>query len=128
MADILRLCGVAVLGLAASLLLREKHPTFALFCGVAAVLLTGIHFLGGSAATVVQTIVDAVENTAFSAYAGILLRALGIGYICAFTAELCKSAGEAMLAAAVVLAGKVELLLLCLPMISGILEIAAELL
>ena len=128
MADILRLCGIAVLGLCAVLILREKNTVFAALCGGATVLVIALYLLEGGALTAVQTIADAAAESAFSEYAAILLKALGIAYISAFTAELCKSAGEGMLASAAVLAGKGELILLSLPLISRLLEIAAELL
>ncbi|MBS5726151.1 MAG: hypothetical protein KHW59_10335 [Clostridiales bacterium] len=128
MADILRLCGIAVLGLCAVLILREKNTVFAVLCGGATVLVIALYLLEGGALTAVQTIADAAAESAFSEYAAILLKALGIAYISAFTAELCKSAGEGMLASAAVLAGKGELILLSLPLISRLLEIAAELL
>ena len=128
MADILRLCGIAVLGLCAVLILREKNTVFAVLCGGATVLVIALYLLEGGALTAVQTIADAAAESAFSEYAAILLKALGIAYISAFTAELCKSAGEGMLASAAVLAGKGELILLSLPLISRWLEIAAELL
>ena len=128
MADILRLCGIAVLGLCAVLILREKNTVFATLCGGATVLVIALYLLEGGALTAVQTIADAAAESAFSDYAAILLKALGIAYISAFTAELCKSAGEGMLASAAVLAGKGELVLLRLRLISRWLEIAAELL
>ncbi len=128
MADVMRLCGIAVLGLCAVLILREKNTVFAALCGGATVLVIALYLLEGGALTAVQTIADAAAESAFSEYAAILLKALGIAYISAFTAELCKSAGEGMLASAAVLAGKGELILLSLPLISRLLEIAAELL
>ena len=124
----MRLCGIAVLGLCAVLILREKNTVFAALCGGATVLVIALYLLEGGALTAVQTIADAAAESAFSEYAAILLKALGIAYISAFTAELCKSAGEGMLASAAVLAGKGELILLSLPLISRLLEIAAELL
>ena len=110
------------------LILREKNTVFATLCGGATVLVIALYLLEGGALTAVQTIADAAAESAFSDYAAILLKALGIAYISAFTAELCKSAGEGMLASAAVLAGKGELVLLSLPLISRLLEIAAELL
>ncbi len=128
MADILRLCGIAVLGLCAVLILREKNAVFATLCGAAAVLVIALYILEGGALSAVQTIAQSAKESAFSGYAEILLKALGIAYISAFTAELCRSAGEGMLATAAVLAGKGELILLSLPLISRLLQVAAELL
>ena len=128
MEDVLRLCGIAILGLCAVLLLRERNLAFAVLCGGCAVLVIALYLLESGAITAVQTITDAAAESAFADYAAILIKALGIAYISAFTAELCQSAGEGMLASAAVLAGKGELILLSLPMISRLLEIAAELL
>ncbi len=128
MEDVLRLCGIAILGLCAVLLLRERNLAFAVLCGGGAVLVIALYLLESGAITAVQTITDAAAESAFADYAAILIKALGIAYISAFTAELCQSAGEGMLASAAVLAGKGELILLSLPMISRLLEIAAELL
>ena len=128
MEDVLRLCGIAILGLCAVLLLRERNLAFAVLCGGGAVLVIALYLLESGAITAVQTITDAAAESAFADYAAILIKALGIAYISAFTAELCQSAGEGMLASAAILAGKGELILLSLPMISRLLEIAAELL
>lgn len=128
MADILRLCGIAVLGLCAVLILREKNTAFALLCGAAAMVVIVLYILEGDALNAVKAVADAAKESAFSGYAELLIKALGIAYISAFTSELCMSAGERMLAAAAVLAGKGELILLSLPLISRLLQVAAELL
>ncbi|MBE6541917.1 MAG: hypothetical protein E7672_05675 [Ruminococcaceae bacterium] len=49
-------------------------------------------------------------------YASYILRALGITYITYISSEICKSAGEAAIAGYVETAGRVEIIILCLPL------------
>lgn len=61
-------------------------------------------------------------------YATPILRAVGIALICEFTASFCRDLGENTVANGVLLFGKMEILVLCLPLVENVLEIAKELL
>ena len=61
-----------------------------------------------------------------SGYKG-LLKAVGIGVISQFTAEICRDAGEPVLAGRVEFFAKVEIILLSVPQVRAILQIAGEL-
>ena len=57
-----------------------------------------------------------------------VLRATGIALIAELTASFCRDLGEGSVADGVLLFGKLEILVLCLPLIDAVLEIAKELL
>ena len=57
----------------------------------------------------------------------VLMKALGIGVVCQFTAELCRDAGEAVLASRVEFFGKIEILLLSVPLLQKLLAFAGGL-
>ncbi len=59
-------------------------------------------------------------------YVGIMLRALGVAILSHVCAAICRDAGEGSLAGGVELAGKIEILILCLPLIKRILGYASE--
>lgn len=59
-------------------------------------------------------------------YIGIVLKSLGIAMIAHVCAGICRDAGEGGLAGGVELAGKIEILLLCIPLIRRILGYASE--
>lgn len=61
-------------------------------------------------------------------YAVFLLKALGIAVLTQCAADICRDAGESGIAGGVELAGKAEILLLCLPLIGEILATANKLL
>lgn len=53
---------------------------------------------------------------------GLIFKALGIGYITQFGAEICSDCGEKGLSSKVELAGRLTILLLCLPVIGTFLD------
>ena len=53
-----------------------------------------------------------------------LLKSVGIGYICQFTSDICSDAGESAIASKIELAGRVELLLIALPLATEVVETA----
>lgn len=61
-------------------------------------------------------------------YGTVLLKSLGICFVCQFTSEACRDAGQAALASKVELAAKLSLLLIAFPLLEGILGTAAGLL
>lgn len=56
-----------------------------------------------------------------------ILKIIGVGYVFGISAELCRELGENGVASAVQTAGRVEILLICLPFVSEITRIGAEL-
>ena len=64
----------------------------------------------------------------FSTHSETLLKALGIAILTQYCAQICREGGEAAIADGVELTGKIEILLLCLPLIREILSVAKEML
>ncbi len=59
---------------------------------------------------------------------GILVKSLGVAFLCEVAASVCRDSGEAGLAGWVEMAGRVEILLLSLPLIRMVLDTVADLL
>ena len=124
---VMQVAGCALLCAVAILLLRELRPALAPPARLAAtLLLTGAAF--ALYAPILGRINALVAITDAATYASIILRALGIALICELCAQLCRDLGEGGLAVGVSLFGRLEILLLSLPLIDQILEIAKELL
>ena len=121
------IAGAALLAVFLILLLRELRAQLAPHARLAATLL----LLGASLALIapllarVQALFSLVEAPQ---YAETVLRATGIALICEFTALFCRDLGERTVAEGVLLFGKLEILLLCLPLADEILDVAKELL
>ena len=61
-----------------------------------------------------------------SAYFSFALKALGIGYLTGFIADTCRDFGQSSLAAKAELAGKCAIFILCVPLVTSILEAALK--
>jgi len=124
---ILQISGVALLAVMLILCVRELCATMALPVRLAAILT----LLGASILfylPVIERLRSLFTLSGADTYATPILRATGIALICEFAASFCRDLGENTLAGGVLLFGKLEILVLCLPLIDEVLEIAKELL
>ena len=124
---LLQLCGIALLAAMLILMLRELRPAFIPPVRLAAslVLVSAALLLYIPVLSRVRTL---FVETGAGEYLDVVLRALGIALICELTAIFCRDLGENTLAQGVQMFGKLEILVLSLPLVDQILEIAKELL
>ena len=127
MTGLLKLCGAAILAVAALTVLRGVRKDISLFITLSA----GVVVLAGAlpgVAQIVSFVRDASAKTGVTEYAAVLLKAAGLAAVTDITARLCRSAGEESTASFVEFAGKTEILVLALPFISEILGLSLGLL
>ena len=60
-------------------------------------------------------------------YGTVLIKAIGICFLCQFTADACRDAGQNSLASKVELASKISVILIALPMFENILDVSVGL-
>lgn len=124
---ILQAAGIALLASMTVLLLRELRATAAMPVRLAATLV-----LFGAALLLYAPVLTRIEKL-FSlsdsgTIGGSLLRATGIGLVCEFSAAFCRDLGENTVAQGVLLFGKLEILVLALPLVDDLIKIVGELL
>ena len=125
--DMLKICGIAMLCLAAVWVLRQYKAEMVLPVRAAGTVL--IFFMVLSAAQpIVEMIKSLSEQTLPASHGEILLSGLGITMLTALGAGICKDFGEPGLAAALENAGKIAVALQALPLITEILGMTKELL
>jgi len=122
---LLRLCGVALITAAASLLLKKNHVGQA-FPITAVGLLLLLSPLLSRYGEATREIVTLLEGTGFDAYGTLMLKALGVGMTVKIAGDLCRGMGEETLAGGLELAGKLEILILCLPLMRELLTLLRE--
>ena len=126
-ADILRLFGIALIGIFASLILKERYKGIGIAVSVIAATLISISVIEGPWTSLFETVNSLAESSDFSQYAVILLKALVIGYMTVLMEGICNEAGEGTLAFGVELAGRSQIVLLSLPLLTSFMDIAKEL-
>lgn len=125
--EILKIVGIGIVTCISSILVKQIKPEFnilIIICGCVLILLCIINGL----------------NTVFKGFSGIskllkidnemlktIIKIIGVGYIVEFGASICNDSGHTAVAEKIVLAGKISILAMCIPIISSLFKILLEL-
>ena len=122
--NILGLCVAVIIAAVLSVMLKKYNPEISMLVAVGA---------GGVVFALILSKISPALNQVNSLltragmpveYGGILLKSLGICFLCQFSSDACKDAGQSALASKVELAGKLMIVLIALPMIEDITQTA----
>ncbi len=123
----IKLCMIAVMGIAITMTLKQWKADWLPLVRICFLLLFGTVIL-----TMASPLIDYVhtltETAEAQAYTAPLLKALGVAVLTHCCGEICRESGESSIATGVETAGKVEILLLSLPLLEELLGIARSLL
>lgn len=125
--SIISLCGVAVVSACLISVIRKLKPELAsVSAAVAGVLL--LTFVIDLVVPFIEFTSDIAVSVGAESYFSVMLKALAVSFCCRMSAEICRDCGEDMLASRVELAGKAGIVLLSLPIISQLFDIAKDML
>ena len=125
---ILKLCMVGLLILTSSTVIKQWKADFLPLIRIGAVVLFGSLLIAN--AKPLLSLVTTLGNRAVASSVHIetILKGLGIVILTQIASDICRDSGEGTLAAHIETVGKLELLLLCIPLIEEILATAEKLL
>ena len=124
---IVKIIGVALLSCAAVLILRNFSSQSALFVSVfCGIVILGFCLL--QAKGFLSYFIEICRDNRYGDYFAVMVKALGISVICTVGADICRDCNEHTLADRVELAGKVELLIIALPLLQNLIELSEEIL
>ena len=118
---------IALLGVAVTAVIRQWRSEFLPLVRLAFVLRFGGAILGMVSPLLSYLRLFDAES-GLEEWISLPIKALGIAVLTQVCSDICRESGEAGLGGGVELVGKVEILLLCLPLIEKILSIAKDLL
>jgi len=124
--DTVKICMLAVPALFSLVIVKQWNANFSPLLRVALTVL-----FGSAAIAALSPILEylfGLLGTEQTLYATVLFKALGIAVLSHYAAELCRESGEGGLAGGVETLGKIEILLLCIPLMEEILSCAKSLL
>ena len=118
----IKIAAIAVMAAILAAWINTVTPDY----GAWIVLGAGI-FLGFSALLKLETIIGELQFlhgyfTGYGTYFKLLIKIIGITYLAEFSADLCKDAGANTLASQIELFGKLSILVLCMPIMTSLLE------
>ena len=125
--DSSKICLVAITGVCLCVIVKQWKSDFLPLLRLALTVVFAGAILSISV-PLISYLREMTALTGLSAYAALLLKALGIAILTQCTSDICRDAGESGVANGVELAGKAEILLLCLPLLGEIFASVKELL
>ncbi len=117
----------SIVTVALFLLLRNQQKEIATVLCIAAAVLLFLYTIGNVSDAIVY-LRETANVAGVSEEVGVLVKALGIAAAVQITADICREAGESVVAGQVELAGKAEILVLSLPLLSQLLSLIQGLL
>ncbi|MEE0859273.1 MAG: SpoIIIAC/SpoIIIAD family protein [Acutalibacteraceae bacterium] len=124
--NIAGICIIAVIGAVIAITLKQTVPQFSLVftlvIGVMMLLVICTYL-----PTVTEKINSLMTATGVkSEYTAVLLKSVGICFLCQFSSDICKDAGQNALSGKVELAGKLMILISALPLMEEVLNTATS--
>ena len=123
MEEIIKVGIIAILGVLAALSLKGSKPEFAVCIGIT----LGI-FIFGYTVRQLQAMFGGLGQlrelfTGSKGYLSIIIKVIGITYLCEFSAAICKDAGFATVADQIEVLGKISVMFAGLPILLALLEL-----
>jgi stage III sporulation protein AD len=116
---------VAAIGVAAAILaawIKSVKSEYGIWILLAAGMIMGMFCLGKVETMVLELQFLQSCFSDYGSYIKLLLKVLGITYLSEISANLCKDAGAATLASQIELFGKLSILVLCMPIVTSLIQ------
>ena len=126
--DVFKIVGVGIVCCIIVIIVKQIKPEFAVVVTVATSVLLLIYILKHFASifTIFDEIISktGINQELFV----ILLKIIGVGYLVEFGASICEDSGNSSIANKVVLAGKIAIFIMAIPIIKSLFNLILELL
>ncbi|MBQ1230250.1 MAG: hypothetical protein IIX80_04360 [Clostridia bacterium] len=123
----LKICMLATVGLSAAMIIKQWKSDFLPLVRLAVAVFLTQAILSASV-PLIGFLKELLGGEGLSSYAGILPKALGVAILTQVCSDICRECGENGIAGGVEWMGKIEILLLSLPLIREMLALAGQLL
>ena len=127
MSDSFKICAIGIVFAIVCVLIKNYRGEFLIPVRLAAIVL-----IFGVVVLLISPIVKFLNNimgqTLPLEYIEIILKTLAIAYMTQISSEMCRESGESSIAFGIETVGKIEIVILSLPLINNIISMAGELL
>lgn len=122
MTEVIKVGAFGIVGVMLALQFKGQKPEYSMYIGFALSILIFCYVL--KRAEVIMLQLDIIRKFLGSAegYLSILLKVIGITYICEFSASICKDAGYGAVADQIEILGKLSVMLAGLPILFSMIE------
>lgn len=127
MSSLLQICGVAITAAVCAVIIKKLSHTSGMILPAFAIVIIIILVMKKYEGAV-EKIRELTEGAYFKNCQELMLKSLGIGITVKISTDICRSLGEEGIAGGIELAGKLEILFLCFPLILELISVSTELL
>jgi stage III sporulation protein AD len=120
--EIIRIVAFALVAAFLSMVLREHKPFYATMVAVVAGVLIFLRVVAYLSSLISYLLEITLQTSISLVYLNTLLKIIGIAYIAEFGSQICRDAGENVIAGKVEFAGKLLILVLAIPLLTAVLE------
>lgn len=125
--DVVKIVAFSFCGLMAVILLKSMKSEYGMWVGLALACILAVYVLGYLAQILAQVEDVWTRMAGSTQLLSILIRVIGISYLCEITAALCRENGCQALAGQMVLAGKLGILFTGFPVLMELINFMMEL-
>lgn len=122
--EIFKILAICIITAVLAVVLKQQKGEYALMVALAGGTVVILYILKGVLAPIEYINSKLVNSGVNTEYFAVAIKALGIGYVTGFIADVCRDSGQASLASKAELAGKCAIFIISLPLISAVLETA----
>lgn len=122
MAEVIKVGAFGMIGVMLALQFKGQKPEYSMYIDFALSILIFYYVLKRAEAVIIQ--LDSIRRFLGNAegYLSILLKVIGITYICEFSAGICKDAGYGAVADQIEILGKLSVMFAGLPILFAVIE------
>ena len=126
--DILKIIGIGLIALIMIIIIKQHRPEFGVYISLA----SGILILGlviGKISGIITLLSNLANKSSINNdFLYLLIKITGIALLTEFAVSICKDSGESSIASKIDIGGKVTIIAISIPIISGLLETVIKIL
>lgn len=123
---IFKIIGIGITGAALSLLIKQYKPELAIsipILTVAVIVMICVPYLRA----VISAFEDIANRSGIEmAHMKIVIKIIGIAYVCQFASDICTDAGERAIASKIELGGRIAIITVSMPIMYNLLELISD--
>lgn len=118
--NLLQVCMIGILGVGTIMIIKTTKPEYGYLLGIAICIL-----LLGMAMKSLNMILDKLEELSNyigmeSGYFKLMMKMLGVAYLCEFSSGICRDAGQAAIAGQIEIWGKLSIMIAGIPVVYSV--------
>lgn len=121
--EIFQIVAIALSAAVLSVFIRNEKPEISIYIGLATGVIIFI-FVASKLQSVIEILKQLADSISIDdIYLNIILKIVGIAYIAEFGAQVCKDAGEGVIASKIEFAGKILIMVMAIPILVSLMDL-----